>query len=173
MKYTNYLFKALHIMAGYGDYTNLSKKFCDHIECTYYRRVLAIWNHCVPPPLHLPPPAATAQGQKFPQDDSIIGQALNLPIHFQSSGAQIVVVAVASLPQHRAVRRNATPSCCWRRRRLCAVVRQPWKTCWKTDLLFSFFPWICSNSFNISLSNLWIVYGGFTRPPGGGGLTWL
>ena len=35
------------------------------------------------------------QGQKFPQDDSIIGQALNLPIHFQSSGAQIVVVAVA------------------------------------------------------------------------------
>ena len=82
-------------MAGYGDYTNLSKKFCDHIECTYYRRVLAIWNHCVPPPLHLPPPAATAQGQKFPQDDSIIGQALNLPIHFQSSGAQIVVVAVA------------------------------------------------------------------------------
>ena len=96
-------------MAGYGDYTNLSKKFCDHIECTYYRRVLAIWNHCVPPPLHLPPPAATAQGQKFPQDDSIIGQALNLPIHFQSSGAQIVVVAVASLPQHRAVRRAVTP----------------------------------------------------------------
>ena len=126
VKYTNYLFKALHIMAGYGDYTNLSKKFCDHIECTYYRRVLAIWNHCVPPPLHLPPPAATAQGQKFPQDDSIIGQALNLPIHFQSSGAQIVVVAVASLPQHRAVRRNATPSCCCRRRRLlCAVVLQP------------------------------------------------
>ena len=34
--------------------------------------------------------AATTQGRKFPQDDSIIGQALNLPIHFQSSvSAQI------------------------------------------------------------------------------------
>ena len=36
-----------------------------------------------------------------------------------------------------------------RRRAALLYVWQPWKTCWKTDLLF-FFPWICSNSFNIS-----------------------
>ena len=167
---TNYQFKVIYIMAGYGNYANLSKKFCYHIEWTYSRRVLAIWNHCVPTPLHLPPPAATAQGQKFPQDDSIIGQALNLPIHFQSSGAQIVVVAVASLPPHRPPERHAKlpPPVC---RRTTAL-----KNLLKNRSSFLFFPWICSNSFNISLSTtrtLWIVYGGFTRPPGGGGLTWL
>ena len=161
-------------MAGYGNYANLSKKSCNHIEWTYSRRVLAIWNHCVPPPSppRPPPPAATAQGQKFPQDDSIIGQALNLPIHFQSSGAQIVVVAVATLPPHRPTHRHANlppPGCMPSYDSLEKLVEK--------QIFFSFFPWICSNSFNISLSttrNLWIVYGGFTRPPDGGiGLTWL
>ena len=97
-----------------------SSVMCTSNAGLYSRRVLAIWNHCVPPPLHQPPPAATAQGQKFPQDDSIIGQALNLPIHFQSSGAQIVVVAVARVAAAAAA--VAAPSAATQRQAAAACV---------------------------------------------------
>ena len=86
-------------------------------------------------PLHLPPPAATAQGQKFPQDDSIIGQALNLPIHFQSSGAQIVVVAVARVAA-------AAPSAATPRRAAAACVPSydSLEKLVEKQIFFSFFP---------------------------------
>ena len=120
-----------------------SSVMCTSNAGLYSRRVLAIWNHCVPPPLHQPPPAATAQGQKFPQDDSIIGQALNLPIHFQSSGAQIVVVAVASLPPHRTVRRHATPPRHATQRQAAAACVPSYDSLEKLvekQIFFSFFP---------------------------------
>ena len=173
VKLTNYLYKALYIMTGYGNYAYLSKKFCALIEWTYSRRVLAIWNHCVHRRYTCRRQPQRHKARNFLKAIQLLGRPWICQSIFKaallrsdsSCCSSVTATAPSAITPHQAAAAACLPS------------YDSLEKLVEKQIFFSFFPWICSNSFNISLStthNLWIVYGGFTRPSGGGGgLTWL
>ena len=170
VKLTHYQFKALYIMAGYGNYANLSKKVLRSHRMDLFS---AGFSYLEPLCGTAATPAAAGRNGTRPEISSRrfnywAGLEFANPFSKQRCSDSSCCSSVAATAPSAATPRQAAAACVPSHDSLEKLVEK--------QIFFSFFPWICSNSFNISLSttrNLWIVYGGFTRPPGGGGLTWL